>query len=61
MRLFVGGVWGVFDVCAVFGGVEVGDCGGGFRELQEGDLGEDYVAAEGGDYGVVSFVGLLTS
>lgn len=46
-----GGV--VLDVCAVFGGVEGVDCGGGLGELEEGNLEEDGGAAEGGDDGVV--------
>lgn len=53
MRLFVGGGGPIFDVGPVFGRVEGVDCGGGFREVEQADLSEDDVAAEGGDYGVV--------
>ena len=55
MRFLVRGSGGVvFDVCAVFGGVEVLDAWGGFGELDQGDLSQNYIATEGGDDCIVA-------
>ena len=49
MRLLVRGSRTVFDVCAVLGREEAGDVG--LRgPLDEGDLSEDGIAADAGDY-----------
>lgn len=54
MRFLMGRGGGVvLDVCAVFGGVEGVDCGGGLGELEEGNLEENGGATKGRDDGVV--------